>query len=495
MVVCRIDGGMISRLLCAMRMVFVTIVACGGLVFAAHNNDGSAARMSAVPKIDIRSGRIAKHVIKICNHDTVGSKYMSKIVSIVANDLCISGLFKNCRDIMSESEIDFKFDVFLVYEDADSIAVSVAVYDVKRDNILLVKAELSAPKTQIKDLSHEISNVVYKKITNQDAFFNTKIVYVEDDINRNARNARSSIAIRNKNDKPHCNRLAQIDFDGSNHSYILAKNNGIIVTPRYSNDNRTIAYVGFNRDAKNNMSKVFNVYLYDIKSDSSKMLVDSKVMKELSRFMKGKVPEMTYAPRFSPDNNSVVFSMAVDGTSAIYSYEYNKKKLAILTKHRFRQNRSIDTSPCYSSNGEKIIYTSDVDGVEQIFVMNKDGSNVRRLSSGFGKYSQPVWSPRGDLIAYTKQIYNQFYICVMDVNGANEKELVSGYLVEEPCFSPNGRYIAFTYVPSPSAKSRIAIIDITGNHMMVLNTPANKSCHSPTWSFPKANNVSIKVIK
>ena len=58
--------------------------------------------------------------------------------------------------------------------------------------------------------------------------------------------------------------------------------------------------------------------------------------------------------------------------------------------------------------------------------MNIDGSSVRRISFGRGRYATPVWSPRGDLIAFTKQSRGRFFIGVMRPDAewgtfANEK--------------------------------------------------------------------------
>ena len=47
-------------------------------------------------------------------------------------------------------------------------------------------------------------------------------------------------------------------------------------------------------------------------------------------------------------------------------------------------------------------FNSDRSGLQQIYVMKSDGTNVKRITFGDGIYGTPVWSPRGDLIAFTK---------------------------------------------------------------------------------------------
>src|SRR3546814_18761361 len=75
--------------------------------------------------------------------------------------------------------------------------------------------------------------------------------------------------------------------------------------------------------------------------------------------------------------------------------------------------------------------------------MNRDGSNVRRISRGQGYYYTPVWSPRGDLIAFTRQHAGEFYIGVMRPDGSGERMLVRDYNVEAPTWAPNGRVLSY----------------------------------------------------
>ncbi len=68
---------------------------------------------------------------------------------------------------------------------------------------------------------------------------------------------------------------------------------------------------------------------------------------------------------------------------------------------RLTSEPGIDTSPTWSPDGRQIAFVSQRGGSPQIYVMNADGSAVRRLTYQ-GSYNQtPRWSPRGDLIAFT----------------------------------------------------------------------------------------------
>ena len=117
--------------------------------------------------------------------------------------------------------------------------------------------------------------------------------------------------------------------------------------------------------------------------------------------------------------------------------------------------------------------------------MDADGSRVRRISHGKGRYATPVWSPRGDLIAFTKFTGGRFYIGVMRTDGSGERLLAEDFLVESPTWAPNGRVLMF-YRQEPTKKdgsggvSRLYSIDLTGDNEREIITPVDAS--DPAWS-------------
>ena len=69
---------------------------------------------------------------------------------------------------------------------------------------------------------------------------------------------------------------------------------------------------------------------------------------------------------------------------------------------RLTSTPGIDTGGSFSPDGNRIVFESDRAGSQQLYVMDADGSNQRRISFGGGRDATPEWSPRGDLIAYTQ---------------------------------------------------------------------------------------------
>ncbi|MGA1195089.1 MAG: TolB family protein, partial [Candidatus Latescibacterota bacterium] len=96
-----------------------------------------------------------------------------------------------------------------------------------------------------------------------------------------------------------------------------------------------------------------------------------------------------------------------------------------------------------------------------IFVANADGSGVARLTSGNGRlHSSPAWSPDGSLIAFESNLHQavvlgvtpiaEYELYVMNADGSNIKRMTfdggANSQVRNPTWSPDGSQIAFEYV-------------------------------------------------
>ncbi|MBE3092174.1 MAG: PD40 domain-containing protein [Chloroflexi bacterium] len=93
---------------------------------------------------------------------------------------------------------------------------------------------------------------------------------------------------------------------------------------------------------------------------------------------------------------------------------------------------------------KKIIFVSDINGSEDIYSMNLDGSELIQLTDHPGKDNYPAVSPDGKKIAYTSDINGIWQIMVMNWDGTDKTQLTqnpwsSGY----PTWSFDGRFIYF----------------------------------------------------
>lgn len=291
-------------------------------------------------------------------------------------------------------------------------------------------------------IAHIISDEIYKRLTGEEGYFDSRIVYISE-------SGQGPKKVK---------RLAIMDQDGHNHHY-LTDGSALVLTPRFSPSQQTITYMAYYGNKP-------RVYLYNVDTGKQEVL--------------GDFPGMTFAPRFSPDGNSVIMSMMQNGNSEIYSMDLKSRKTRRLTN-----NSAIDTSPSYSPDGKFIVFESDRGGGQQLYVMRSDGGDVHRITFGQGRYANPVWSPRGDMIAFTRMYNNKFYIGVIKPDGSGERLITTAYHVEGPTWAPNGRVLSyFKEVPTgprgESRRTRVYAIDLTGYNEREVPTPGDAS--DPAWS-------------
>jgi TolB protein len=290
-------------------------------------------------------------------------------------------------------------------------------------------------------IAHIIADEIYKRITGEDGYFDSRIVYI------------AEAGPAEKREK----RLALMDQDGANHQY-LTDGRALVLTPRFSPSAQEITYLSYAQGTP-------RVYLRNIDSGQQEAL--------------GDFPGMTFAPRFSPEGNRIVFSRTDNGATNIYALDLRTRRPSRLT-----EGNSIDTTPSYSPDGSKIVFNSDRGGSQQLYVMDGSGGEARRISFGSGKYGTPVWSPRGDLIAFTKIDGGSFYIGVMRPDGSGERLLTQDFLVEGPTWAPNGRMLMYFRQGRSgggrAASSRLYSIDLTGGNQREVGTPGDAS--DPAWS-------------
>ena len=89
----------------------------------------------------------------------------------------------------------------------------------------------------------------------------------------------------------------------------------------------------------------------------------------------GNFQGMTFGPRFSPDGQKVIFALAMQGKSNIYSLDLKTRQQTQLTR-----GGALDVSPSYSPDSKRVVFSSDRGGRPNLYTMNADGSNAQRIS-------------------------------------------------------------------------------------------------------------------
>ncbi len=150
-------------------------------------------------------------------------------------------------------------------------------------------------------------------------------------------------------------------------------------------------------------------------------------------------------PTPTPVNTSkpkIAFGSNRDGNYELYVMDDDGTNVRRLTN-----NLAADSDPSWSPDGTRLAFASDRDGGPAIFLMNEDGSNVTRLANATGAPQDPAWSPDGTRIAYTasRQGFSS-EIYVVNVDGTGAALDVTNNAGEDfgPAWSPDGKRLAFT---------------------------------------------------
>ncbi|MFZ1468061.1 MAG: Tol-Pal system beta propeller repeat protein TolB [Paracoccaceae bacterium] len=375
---------------------------------------------------------------------------------VVVSDLVGTGLFREIPEDAHISRVT-SFDGGVAFEDwravnaqvlitgavsvaGDRITVKFRAYDVANGSAIEGAAlQFAGTTAGWRRMAHKVADVVYAKITGEGGYFDSRVVFVSESGPKNAR----------------AKRLAVMDYDGAGVQY-LTDSSAIVLAPRFSLQGDRILYTSYE-------SGFPRITVLDVASLQRRTLDEQQ-------------GTMTFAPRFSPDGSTVVFSLERGGNSDIYTLNVRSGSLSQLTNAP-----SIETGPSYSPDGSQIVFESDRSGTQQVYIMPAGGGEGRRISGGEGRYSTPVWSPRGDLIAFTKQNKGRFHIGVMRTDGTEERLLTASFLDEGPTWAPNGRVIMFTRETSGAGgQASLWSVDITGRNLKQIPTEGPAS--DPAWS-------------
>jgi len=389
--------------------------------------------------------------------ETPGAQEMAAQISrVISQDLTGTGLF---REIPASAHISTisDFGAPIRYADWKAInaqaliagAVSVGsdgrlnvkfrVHDVFSDTTLGEGLQLGGSTQSWRRIAHKVADEVYKRITGEGAYFDSRVVFVAESGPKDARQK----------------RLAVMDYDGANLQY-LTDASTIVLAPRFSPTGDRVLYTSY----ETGFPQIMMLNVGTVTRTPLPVPTES----------------MTFAPRFGPNGQTVVFSLSQGGNTDIYAMDVNGGE-----PRRLTSTPSIETAPSFSPDGSQIVFESDRSGTQQLYIMPAGGGEATRISFGPGRYGTPVWSPRGDLIAFTKQNAGRFHIGVMRTDGSEERLLTASFLDEGPTWAPNGRVLMFTR-ESEGAGGLPALysVDISGRNLK--KVPTEGAASDPAWS-------------
>lgn len=181
---------------------------------------------------------------------------------------------------------------------------------------------------------------------------------------------------------------------------------------------------------------------------------------------------------WEPTSGRIVFTSDRSAGSNIWSMNPDGTDLVQLTTlgHSFW--------PVWSPDGWKIAFTLG-GGLEQIHVMNADGSGLTRLTSSYHHEEAPAWSPDGTRVAFARYTltWGPEDIYVVDADGSGNEVQLTSHPARDflPAWSPDGSRIAFT--TDRDGNEEVYVMNADGSDPVNLTRhPASDVVWAGAWS-------------
>lgn len=191
---------------------------------------------------------------------------------------------------------------------------------------------------------------------------------------------------------------------------------------------------------------------------------------------KGNERVHNFLPAWSPDGSKIAFMSNRDGNPEIYVMNADGSGLRRLTRHP-----GIDATPTWSPAGNQIAFTSDRSGSPQIYVIDAEGlGQPRRITTNESWADRATWAPAPyNEIAYAGRSGPGYDIRIYDLATGEVRQITNGEgSNESPAYSPTGRHLAFT--STRSGKQQIFIIGRDGLGLRQITREGNN--FTPNWS-------------
>ncbi len=254
----------------------------------------------------------------------------------------------------------------------------------------LFKKVFHAPKADLRQLGHTISNLVYEQLTGVKGIFNTKIAYV--------------LKQWSSNTKP-IYALEVSDADGFNPQSLLVSPQPIM-SPTWSPDGSGIAYVSF----ENHHASIF---LQNVRTGTRRLISSFE--------------GINGAPAFSPDGKKMALVLTKTDNPKIYLMDLDTLKLTQLTN-----GFSIDTEPKWSADGRTLIFTSDRGGSPQIYQYDFTNGKITRMTFEGNYNARASLLAGGNALVMMHRENSEFGIAKQDLTSGKVQILTNAGRDESP---------------------------------------------------------------
>jgi Tol biopolymer transport system component len=182
------------------------------------------------------------------------------------------------------------------------------------------------------------------------------------------------------------------------------------------------------------------------------------------------------SPAWSPDGKLIAFVSRRDGPGHIFVMNADGTGTRRVTTGPME-----DDHPSWSADGKKIVFGRE----GALFVVPSAGGPAKRVGKGFGNAADPAWSPDGKHIAYDyrRPGFNIREIWLMNADGTGIRKLTSlGAKSSLPAWSPDGSKIAYeSDAAAPGKAANIFTVELVNGQSFHLSESDIDEIQ-PTWA-------------
>ena len=306
------------------------------------------------------------------------------------------------------------------------------VFDASRGQ-RMASGQIEKDRNDWRQMAHEISDEIVQTLTGNPGLFHTRVVYV-----KQLKNAKE---------------LFISDYDGANERQ-LTKNGSINISPDFSPDGRMVYFVSYVTGRPQlhkvdvftgettQISKVNGMIAAPAVSPDGKKVAcvisesgnaDIHVLDTAGNRIKQLTNRRSIesAPTWSPDGRQIAYSSDATGAPQLYIMDADG-----IESRRLTWQSGYNDSPVWSQRGDRITFVSRTKtGRFNLCSIDTSGQDYRVLTD-LGTNENPHFSPDGKHIVFSSTRLGGSDIFTMDVNGRNQRRLTRTTTCSNPIWGP-----------------------------------------------------------